>query len=71
MLHKARIAQLRNLTQNRDMIYHNKERAQEVAAELTAVKGYAPAYAVRVAEGWTVIRSYRHPGELHGTLEVA
>lgn len=42
------------------MIYATKERANEVAAALNAVPGYAPAKAVLTAEGWTVIRSYYH-----------
>jgi hypothetical protein len=42
------------------MIYATQQRAEEVAAELNRQPGYAPAKAVLTADGWTVIRSYRH-----------
>jgi hypothetical protein len=46
------------------MIYRNEARAREVAAELNQRKGYAPAYAISTAEGWTVVSSYRRPAQV-------
>jgi hypothetical protein len=42
------------------MIYANEARAKEVADELNAVPGYAPAKALLTPQGWTVVRSYYH-----------
>ncbi len=45
---------------NQIMIYANQARAEQVANELNAIPGYAPAKAILTSHGWTVIRSYYH-----------
>lgn len=43
------------------MIYASQERAEAVARELNSRRGYAPAFAVRTADGWAVVETYRNP----------
>ena len=42
------------------MIYSSQERAQQVADQLNATPGYAPAAAVHTKLGWTVVSSFYH-----------
>jgi hypothetical protein len=54
------------------MIYRNKSRAQDVAAELNEKRGFPTFYACRIEQGWTVICSYLGaPLGRYGVLEVA
>jgi hypothetical protein len=55
------------------MIYRNKGRAKDVAAELTEKRGFGLTfYACRIEAGWTVICSYLGaPLGRYGVLEVA
>ena len=54
------------------MIYKDKMRAMEVAAELDAWSHGMKHYACLVAEGWTVIGGFRAPkiGQ-YGVIELA
>jgi hypothetical protein len=53
------------------MIYKDKTRAMEVAADLNLERGYPRAFACLTQHGWTVIRSWSNPLGKYGTLVVA